>query len=128
MLKKLLSLAFAVAALLAAAPSFAADGDIIVEGSCSGASTWKLKVGPEDAGLDGEFEVDQNVNDQVWRVRITQNGVIVFNGTAITEPPSGSFTVDFGPVADQAGDDTFRATARNQSTGERCRAILVFPE
>ena len=50
-----------------AAPAIAGDRDVIREGACSGSSDWKLKLSPEDGGLEVEFEVDSNVIGQTWR-------------------------------------------------------------
>lgn len=108
-----------------AVPAFANDGDVIQEGPCSMASDWKLKVGPEDAGLDGEWEIDSNVIGQTWQFRIKQNGTLLNKGTAVTQGPSGSFTVDF-VASDQPGTDKFVGLARNPATGESCKGIVNF--
>lgn len=47
------ALATAFATWLATAPAASAkDGDAERTGACSGSANWKLKVGPEDRGLD----------------------------------------------------------------------------
>jgi hypothetical protein len=102
-----------------AAPAVAGDRDVIREGACSGASDWKLKLSPEDGGLEVEFEVDSNVVGQTWRVRLFQNGTRFFAGTRQTTAPSGSFEVERF-VNDTAGTDSFRARAANAATGEVC--------
>jgi hypothetical protein len=102
-----------------AAPAVAGDRDVIREGACSGASDWKLKLSPEDGGLEVEFEVDSNVVGQTWRVRLFQNGDRIFAGTRQTTGPSGSF--ELRRVAnDTAGTDSFRARGANPATGEVC--------
>jgi hypothetical protein len=124
------SIAVAVAGLamlatLAAVPAVAKDGDVIREGSCSGRSDWKLKLSPENGRIETEFEVDQNVNRQVWRVRIRHNGDLVFAANRTTGGRSGSFEVRL-VQANRAGNDLFKARAVNVSTGEVCSGQAVF--
>jgi len=94
-------------------------GDVIRRGSCSGASAWKLKLSPENGQIEVEFEVDSNRAGQTWTVRIRQNGVLIFSGSRVTQPPSGSFTVR-RLAQNHAGTDAFRARAVNTSSGEIC--------
>jgi hypothetical protein len=114
------------ATLLAAAPhAFArtrsgGGGGITTEGACSASSDWKLKVSPENNRLEVEFEVDSNVIGQTWQVRLSDNGVRFFQGTAVTQGPSGSFEVR-KLTADQVGTDNILALAKNMGTGETCR-------
>ena len=115
------------AALLLPLPASAGNDDILVEGACSGNSDWKLKVGTENNGLDGEFDVDQNVVGDLWRVRVHQNGIVIAQAQMETLPPSGSFTLDFLST-NEPGDDRFRANAVNLTTGESCKGFLIFPE
>ncbi len=120
------ALAVLVLASLAAAPSASAKaGDVIERGSCSGASTWKLKLSPEDGRIEVEFEVDQNVVGDTWRVRILHDGELVFAGKRTTEAPSGSFEVRI-VRPNHAGTDRFVGRARNLSTDEVCRGVATF--
>jgi hypothetical protein len=113
-------------ATLAATPAMANDRDVIRRGACSGPSDWKLKLSPEDGRIEAEFEVDQNVNGQTWRVRIRHDGDLVFSGRRMTKAPSGSFEVRI-LQANRAGDDVFTARAVNASSGEVCAGRAVFP-
>lgn len=109
-------------ATLAAAPAAQAKaGDVIERGSCSAASTWKLKPSPQD----GRIEVDQNVVGDVWRVRILHDGELVFTGRRTTQAPSGSFEVRI-VEPDHGGTDRFVGKARNLSTDEVCRGVATF--
>jgi hypothetical protein len=114
------------ATLFGAAPqAFASHGSgggggITTEGACSATSDWKLKVSPENNRLEVEFEVDSNVVGQTWKVRLSDNGVRFFQGTAVTQDPSGSFEVR-KLTADQAGTDNILAQAKNMATGETCK-------
>ena len=72
-----------------------------------------------------EFEVDQNVTGDRWRVGIRHDGDLVFRGTRITRGASGSFEVRI-VEGDDAGVDNFRSKARNLSTGEVCVGRASF--
>lgn len=114
------------ASILGTAPAaFANDADVIATGPCSGASDWKLKASPENGGIEIEFEVDQNVVGDTWKVVIRQNGTRIFRGQATTTAPSGSFEVR-RVTNNQAGADHFTARARNLSTGETCQGAVTF--
>ena len=101
---------------------------MLVRGTCSGASSSKLKLSEEDGRIEVEFEVDQNRNDVRWTVslrRVTAAGPrLLASGTRITRAPSGSFEFR-RVVADRAGADTIRARATR--AGEVCSATAVFP-
>lgn len=105
--------------------AWAGRNDVIREGSCGGASDWKLKVSPEDGGLEVEFEVDQNVSGDRWRVRIRHDGDLAFRGTRTTRGASGSFEVRI-VENDTSGSDAFRARAHNLSTDEVCVGSATF--
>jgi hypothetical protein len=88
-------------------------------------SDWKLKVSPENGRLEVEFEVDQNVSGDRWRVRIRHDGDLAFRGIRITRDASGSFEVRI-VENDMAGPDAFRARVRNLSTDEVCVGRATF--
>jgi hypothetical protein len=117
----------AIAALVLALPAQAGvrkDGDVIVQGRCTGASTAKLKLSPENGRIEVEFEVDQNRNGVAWRVALRRNGVLVASGVRVTRPPSGSF--EFRRLlVNRPGPDVIRATARRAS-GETCTATATW--
>jgi hypothetical protein len=110
-------------ALPAVAPAKNDPGLVQRTGKCSNGATWKLKAKPDDARLEVEFEVDQNVSGRRWSVVITRDGRQVFRGARITRPPSGSFSVNRRP-ADPAGPDRIVAIAR-AARGGVCRAALT---
>jgi hypothetical protein len=128
-MKRMIGVALMAAlALVLVAPAqiaSAGDPDVIREGSCDGQSDWKLKISPEDGGLEVEFEVDQNVNGDRWRVKIRHDGDLVFNRVRTTRGPSGSFEVRI-VENDGTGNDVFRGRARNLSTGEVCVGRATF--
>jgi hypothetical protein len=117
------------ATLLAITPAAFAGGakpaGAVVKGSCSAASTWRLKDKPDNGRLQVEFEVDQNVAGDTWRVRLTDNGKRFFRGRRTTQAPSGSFEVRTR-TANQAGADTIVGRAKNLSTGETCMGSLTI--
>ena len=108
----------------AATPAAANEDDVIVEGACSGSSDWKLKLSPENGMLEVEWEVDQNVVGQDWKVQLFRNGERFFRGRATTTAESGSFEVN-RVLSDPAGADTVRAVAKNPATGEVCRGTAT---
>ena len=110
---------------LAVAPASAGGREVRREGACSARSDWKLKVKQDNSALELEFEVDQNVTGDAWRVRIFQNGDRIFMGRRVTRGASGSFTVSMRPN-DRAGADRFVARALNPGTNETCRGALAF--
>lgn len=115
------ALALSATMALAASPSaLAGDRDVLRSGSCSGNSNWKLKLSPEDGGIEVEFEVDQNVVGDRWRVTVKRNGDRFFRGYRTTRAPSGSFEVR-RVLGASGGTDLFVARARNLSTDELCR-------
>ena len=119
------ALVASLALLVPAGAAMAGDRDVIREGSCSGQSDWKLKLSPEDGGIEAEYEVDQNVSGDRWRVVIRHRGQVAFTGIRTTGGPSGSFEVRI-VENDGAGADAFRARARNLSTGEICGGRASF--
>ena len=113
-------------ALMAAPVGVAAkDGDIIREGSCSGAADWKLKLSPENGRIEVEFEVDQNINGRVWNVTLKRNGNVFFRGQRTTQAPSGSFEVR-RVISNTAGPDTVVGRAVDTQTGQVCRGTATF--
>ena len=127
-MRKILRAALAASCLavlvIGAQPAFANDDDVIVEGDCSGASDFKLKLSPEHGRIEVEFEVDQNIVGDNWRVVLRQDGERFFRGVRMTQAPSGSFEVR-QVVDNNQGDDLVQTKARNLSTDELCRGKAV---
>jgi hypothetical protein len=95
-----------------------------VAGSCTGNSSAKLKVKPDNGRLETEFEVDQNRNGVDWAVRIRRNGKLAVKTTATTKAPSGSFSVE-RRLRNGRGKDKITARATSPS-GEVCTARLTI--
>ena len=114
----------AAAALLAAPPGMAKDGDVLVAGSCTQGTTSKLKLSEEDGRIEVEFEVDQNRNGVRWSVVLTQNGSRVARLSRVTRGPSGSFEARI-VAPNRAGVDRFQARATSPSS-EVCTARASF--
>lgn len=114
-----------VAAVSLASPALAGEDDVVRRGACSGATDWKLKVGPENGRLEVEGEIDSNRGGQTWTWRIVHDGSLVDRGTGTTGGRSGSFEVR-RVVRDAAGTDHLVLRARNAATGETCRGTLAF--
>jgi hypothetical protein len=119
-MKKILSVAFvSMIALSLLAPGALARGDDVIErGSGNGGGTWKLKLSPDDAGTEVEFEVDRNRTGEDWRVVMKRNGDVFFRGTRTTRGASGSF--DVRKVVGASGGD-FTARATHIGTDHTCR-------
>jgi hypothetical protein len=106
---------------LAAAPAgIAKDGDVLVRGTCTGATTSKLKLSRENGRIEVEFEVDQNRTGVRWTVAVFQNGARIARLTRVTKGPSGSFEARV-LARNTVGKDAFRARATRPS-GEVCTA------
>jgi hypothetical protein len=111
----------AAAAMTALVPvASAKDGDVRVRGTCSGASSSKLKLSHEDGRIEVELEVDQNRVGVRWRVVFLRGGQAFFRGTAVTRAPSGSFETR-RLTANRPGTDVISARATSPR-GEVCRA------
>jgi hypothetical protein len=119
-----LAAAAVLAALLvipmASLPAVANDSDVERSGNCGGRSDWKLKLSPEDGGIEVEFEVDQNKVGRRWKVGLRHDGYRFFRGIRTTKGPSGSFEVR-RVINNTRGKDGVTAFARNLRSGEVCR-------
>jgi hypothetical protein len=108
-----------VAALALAPAASAKDGDVEVQGTCTGATSSELDLSYEDGGIEVEVEVDQNRNGVRWHVVLFRNGERVGSRVGVTGGRSGSFEARF-VTGNRAGADRFVARATRQ--GERCVA------
>jgi hypothetical protein len=115
----------AVAAVTAPAAQAKGGDDVVRRGSCSAATDWKLKVGPEDGKLEVEGEIDSNHAGQTWRWRLVHDGSTVTRGTRTTKAPSGSFEVR-RVVRNHAGTDAITFRARNVKSDELCVGKVRF--
>jgi hypothetical protein len=112
-----------LALLALGSPAFAKNGDVLVNGTCTGNSTSKLKLKADNGRIEAEFEVDQNRNGVPWTVVLTRNGTRVAQLTRVTKAPSGSFEAR-KLIANSAGADVVKATAHR--AGETCSARATF--
>jgi hypothetical protein len=120
-----ISVATLAALALPGVASAKGGGGVTVKGKCispsSNASTSKLKAKTDNGSIETEFEVDQNVAGDTWKVTITDNGTVVARANKTTAAPSGSFVMR-ARISNRAGTDTVSAEAKNLSTGETCSA------
>ena len=122
LLTRLLPVAVVSFVLIPAAS--AKDGDVLVQGACTGPSSSKLKLSEEDGRIEVEFEVDQNRNGVRWTVTLRRPTTLLVRTTRVTRGPSGSFELR-RVVGNRAGSD--RIIARGtRSSGEVCRAAATF--
>ena len=109
-----------------AAPNASAKGGpggVRVSGVCTKSATAELKLSRDDGRVEVEFEVDQNVNNRTWNVKVKHNGNVFWKGQRTTKAPSGSFSVT-KRTANAAGTDTIVGRAVNPATGEVCVGSL----
>jgi hypothetical protein len=92
--------------------------DIIQQGSCTKSSSYKLKLSEDDAGVEVEFEVDQNKNGVQWTVQFYRNNAQFASQKYKTQPPSGSFDAK---KVNSNKDGTFKVVATSPG-GETCSA------
>ena len=110
-----------VLAFAALAPvALANDADVRRPGTCTGASSSKIKLSPENGRIEAEFEVDQNRNGVRWHVTMRRNGKRAVSTNATTHRPSGSFEVR-RVLGSRRGPDTIAARAKSPA-GEVCTA------
>jgi hypothetical protein len=119
--------AIAALVLCAVPAAFAApakSGPVVrAAGTCTKASSAKLKLKEDNGRIEVEFEVDQNKVGRTWTVVLRQNGNVVRRLTKVTQAPSGSFTARV-LTGNKAGTDRFVATASRP--GETCTARAGF--
>lgn len=102
------------------ATATANDADVRKAGSCTGSTSAKIKLSPEDGGIETEFEVDQNRNGVTWKVVLRHNGKVAARTEATTRGRSGSFEVR-RVLSGGQGTDSISARAVSPS-GEVCTA------
>jgi hypothetical protein len=109
-----------VALVPLAATATAKDGDVRTGGSCTGSTSAKIKLSPEDGGIETEFEVDQNRSGVTWKVVLRHNGDVAARAQGTTGGRSGSFEIR-RVLASGPGSDAISARAVSPS-GEVCTA------
>lgn len=110
-------------ALVGAVPAHAGDDDRVRTGSCSGATDWKIKAGPDDGRMEVEAEIDSNRSGQTWRWTLRHNGRVAATGASTTHGRSGSFEVE-RRTGNSPGADSYRFRAVNRASGEVCVARI----
>ena len=110
--------------VISPAAALGKDGDVRTRGTCSKASSAKLKLSAENSRIETEFEVDQNRSGVRWTVTLRRNGALSVSTKATTHAPSGSFSVR-RLLANGSGRDVVSARAVSPS-GEVCTARATF--
>ncbi len=111
-------------ALVPATAAAKGGDDVRRAGECTGSTSSKIKLSPEDGRLEVEFEVDQNRDGVRWKVVLRRNGTRVASTRRTTRGPSGSFELR-RTIADIAGADRISARAKSPS-GEVCKASATL--
>jgi hypothetical protein len=120
------TLTLLIALAVLALPAIASGKDnpgVVKTGRCSNGATWKLKAKNDDARIEVEFEVDQNVAGRRWNVTFRRDGAVVFRGVRVTRAPSGSFSIT-RRIANPAGADGITAIAK-ATRGGTCRTAVT---
>jgi len=120
------TLTLLIALIGLALPAIASGKDnpgVLKTGKCSNGATWKLKAKNDDARIEVEFEVDQNVVGRRWNAALRRDGALVFRGARVTRAPSGSFSIT-RRIANPAGADRITAIA-GAARGGTCRAAVT---
>src|SRR4051812_4727067 len=98
--------------------------DVRKAGTCTGSSSSKIKLGPEDGRIEVEFEVDQNRSGVRWKVALRRNGTRFASTHRTTRGRSGSFEIR-RTGTDGAGANRITARATGPS-GEVCTAAATI--
>ena len=101
------------ALVVAAAPAQAKSPRVIATEQCGPVFT-KLKISPEDGGMEVEYELDQNRNGRRWSLRMERDGQQVASGSRVTGGRSGSFEWRV-VTSDPAGTNSWTVTAQRGS-------------
>ena len=120
---KLASVAAAamIAAVSVPVAAQAAGADPTINtGGCSGAATWKMKVKPQNGGIEVEYEIDASRRGQQWRVTMFHGGHRMVRDVFTTRGRSGSFTIR-RVERNTAGSDRISGHARRLGDGQTCR-------
>jgi len=100
-----------------------ASADTEKRGSCSASAVYDYEVEKDDGGFEVSFEVDTNVAGQRWRVNLFHDGDRYYKAVGTTDREGEVDAEAFQP--NTAGQDRFRAKARNLSSGEVCKVTIT---
>jgi hypothetical protein len=119
----LLALALALGLPAAAGARHGGGDEARAAGTCGGGARSELKLKARDGGIEAEVEVDHARSGSSWRVTVSQEGRVVWRGSA--RPRSGSFSVE-RRLRDYAGADRVSVLASGPR-GVTCRASATLP-
>lgn len=113
------------AALIVGPTALAKNKVVLREGSCSKASSTKMKLNIDNGLVKSEYEVDQRPGRNRWRVVLRHDGRAFLRTERFAGSPSGSFTIR-KRVNNTPGGDRIRGRAVNLRTGETCVAVATI--
>jgi hypothetical protein len=120
----LLSLLLVLGVPMAASARHGEDGgEARARGTCGGGVRSELKLKARDGGIEAEVEVDHARRGSSWRLTLSQEGRVVWRGTARAR--SGSFSVE-RRLRDLAGADRVSVRASGPR-GVTCRLSATLP-
>lgn len=104
--------------------SFAKDGDVIKRSNCPNPGKSKLKASPENGRIEVEYEIDNAVPGQRWRIILKKGNRRIFKAIRTV---NGAQEINVRKVTSNGpGSERIRARAVNLNTGERCNIALRF--
>lgn len=124
--RRTVGIAGATLLLIAGVPlAFAvtASADTERRGSCGGSAWFDYEVEKDDGRFEVNFEVNSNRQGQQWQLRLFHDGSRYYSGVHTTDY-EGEVDIDWDRP-DTSGNDSFRARARNLSSGEVCSVTIV---
>ena len=113
---KIVQLACLLLTLLSA--SVSAKKSVVKKvGSCTGSSTSKIKLAPQNGNLEIEFEVEHKSNE-VWSVVIKRSNAVIYTKDHKMSATTQSFEARV--VSSPGTSGSINAVATSKSSGEKC--------
>lgn len=110
--------------LLSTLSIWAKDGDVIRRVNCPDGSNAKLKASPENGRIEVEFEIDDAVPGQRWKIVLKNGGRSILKRTKTV---NGVEEINVRALtSDRNGRDKIKAKAVNLATGSTCSVSLRY--
>jgi len=97
-------------------------GEVRAAGTCGGSARSELELKARDGGIEAEFEVDHARRGSLWRLTFSQEGRVVWRGSARAR--SGSFSIE-RRLRNLAGADRVSVRASGPR-GVTCRVTATL--
>lgn len=114
----------AITALASLSTAMAKTGDVIKRANCPGSAKSKLKASPENGRIEVEYEIDNAVAGERWKIILKKGNRKIFKGVRTV---NGAREIKVRKVTSNgAGTERISAKARNLNTGAQCGITLRF--